>query len=393
MKRIRFTHCLFGIVVSIPIALAHDGPHKTAPADAFSAEALTQAPEQVSCVLESGTETTCLKLTVRHKPSDLEIGPFCPAQIDTEGGIWNWTGKAAGLYRVDEFFLRMIAEQGYQMFDENGTVHVSDIAKAEPTEEHSCIQVSEDDSVEITALIPLSPEMADRPKRLGIVNKVGMALNGTPIFSDAPSVHHTGHMPALDTCGGHVDPGGWYHWHANATDIESVFEATNIDASCHLTQIPAGLFGYAFDGYPIYGSLEASGAVPEDLDECGGHIGTMPDGTSGYHYHTSDAFPNLPKCLVGVPARTNFSTTAQAGIGAMPRAGTNVTRREPPGRRPDRARLERAADELGVSVEDLHQAIRQAGGRPPNFAAVAETLGVGEKELRSALPPPPGRRH
>lgn len=346
-------------------------------------------PETVDCVLETGQASHCLKLVVKHRPSDLGIGPFCPETLEGAGGIWPWDGEQPGLYRVNGDFLRMIAAEGYQMFDADGTVYLSDISIAAPTEAHTCIRVSEDTSVTITALIPLEPVMASRPSRLGVVNKVGMALSGAPIFSDAPSVHHTGHMPALDQCGGHVDPGGWYHWHANSNDIATVFEAESVDATCALEQDGAQLFGYAFDGFPIYGHLEPDGSLPQDLDNCRGHIGEMTNGDVGYHYHTGESFPNLPRCLNGVQSMDNFSTTAQVGVGANPPPGTEITRRDPPGggrgaRRgpPD---LSDAAQQLGIPEQELSRILRESG-RPPNLSIAAEQLNVSEAELSAALP-------
>jgi len=139
-------------------------------------------------------------------------------------------------------------------------------------------------------------------------------------------------MPALDTCGGHVDPGGWYHWHTASTDIETVFAHEDVDADCHLEQDASALFGYAFDGYPIYGSTDSDGAVPSDLDACNEHIGTTREHPKGaYHYHASLDFPNLPPCLIGVQAKENFTTTAEVGVGASPPPGQAITRRSPPG--------------------------------------------------------------
>jgi hypothetical protein len=54
-------------------------------------------------------------------------------------------------------------------------------------------------------------------------------------------------------------------------------------------------FGYALDGYPMFGSAEVDGAVPTDLDACNGHTGptaAQPEGE--YHYHSSAQFANLP---------------------------------------------------------------------------------------------------
>ena len=386
--------CLSALTLGLPSAThAHSGDHSE---QVISQDALTEAAVTVACTLENGLETECLQVKLKHKPTTLEIGPICPESLETKGGIWNWTGDLPGLYRIDAAFLEMIAGQGYQMFGADGSVFVSDISKAAPEEAHSCIQVSKDETIEITALLPLHPVMAERPTSLGVVSKVGIALTGTPIFSDAPSVAHTGHMPALDTCGGHVDPGGWYHWHANASDIETVFEAAQVDATCSLQQDASQMFGYAFDGYPIFGSRERSGAMPENLDDCGGHIGAMPNGIVGYHYHTSDSFPNLPTCLSGVPAIDNFRTTAQVGIGATPPPGTEITRLNPPGAGPNGARrrgppdLSDAANRLGIAEQDLRNALRRSG-RPPNLTDAAEELGISEQALSSALPERPPR--
>ncbi len=144
-----------------------------------------------------------------------------------------------------------------------------------------------------------------------------MAPDGVPIFADAPSVLHTGNFPALDQCGGHVDPGGWYHWHATSSDINSRFEHEEVDAHCNLDQSQSALFGFAFDGFPIYGSADNDEHIPNDLDECNGHFGTTNEFVDGiYHYHASLTFPNLPKCLKGIKARDNCFTTAKVGAGS-----------------------------------------------------------------------------
>jgi hypothetical protein len=48
-----------------------------------------------------------------------------------------------------------------------------------------------------------------------------------------------------------------------------------------------------------------------------------------------------------------------------------------------------AADNLGVSEQDLMQAIQDAGGRQLDIAKAAEALGVTQDDLRAALPLPP----
>jgi len=357
----------------------------------FAKTAFAEQPVTVDCTLEDGTASSCYKITVNYMPKDLDIGPFCPATLNDAGGIWDWTGVNAKLYRVDGAFLGMLDELGYSFFDEDGTVHTVDNATERPTVDHACINVSADESVEITMLLPVTPVMAGSPRPLGTVSKVGVALDGVPIFSDAPSIQQTGHMPALDTCGGHIDPGGWYHWHATSTDIETVFEKQGVAADCALDQDSAALFGYAFDGHAMYGSTEADGAEVTGLDACNGHIGATPTGEI-YHYHATDEFPNLPACLVGVQAVGNFSTTATAGVGATragadgrnepPRPGDGTSGQMPPG-------FAEAAETLGVTPEELVRALGDPQAGRPDMSAAAKALGITEDALRATLPPPP----
>jgi hypothetical protein len=285
----------------------------------------------------------------------------------------------------------MLDELGYRFFDEDGNVYSVDNATERPTVDHACINVSVDESVEITMLLPTDPVMADTPTQLGTVGKVGVALDGVPIFSDAPEIQVTGHMPALDTCGGHVDPGGWYHWHATSTDVATVFEAEDVAAECALEQNASAQFGYAFDGFALYGSHEPDGSEPMGLDQCNGHVAPVADGSEVYHYHASETFPNLPPCLVGVQAQDNFTTTATAGIGAQ-RAGEDGRNEAPrpegggPGGMPPG--FDEAAAALGVEAQALIEALG-GPGQQPDLAAAAEVLGVTKEALRSALPPLP----
>ncbi|PVB60976.1 YHYH protein [Labrenzia sp. 011] len=369
--------CCYVMAVALsapfPIAAgAHPDPRH------FSSTAFTQEPAIVECTLENGTETTCYEFTVGYQPEGLEIGPFCPASLDETGGIWDWDGENAGLYRLDRAFFEMLAEQGYRFYDENGDIAISDPGSGQrPALDHTCLMASPDESVVITIRLPVDPVMADEPTALGTVAKVGVALDGVPIFADAPSVLDTGHLPALDVCGGHIDPGGWYHWHATSTDVDTLFDAEGVAADCALAQDATAQFGYAFDGFPMFGSLEADGTEPQDLDACHGHVGETALGRT-YHYHASAAFPNLPPCLVGVVAQDNFATTAKAGIGAANFAGPGQGGGMPPGFRD-------AAQTLGVSAEALMEALGAPGQRP-DFAAAAQTLGVSEDALRDALP-------
>lgn len=378
MKQINVINTFAAAIVLTPAAaLAHPDPAQ------FAETAFTQDPAVVACTLEDGTQTECYEFTAAYKPAELKIGPFCPTNLDETGGIWDWDGDQAGLYQLDRAFFEMLAAQGYQFYDASGDIAISDPGSGQrPDADHACLMASQDESVVITMRLPVDPVMADTPTDLGTVAKVGVALDGVPIFADAPSVLDTGHLPALDACGGHIDPGGWYHWHGTSTDMDTVFKTEDVAADCALAQDASAQFGYAFDGFPMFGSLESDGTAPEGLDACGGHIGMTANGET-YHYHASESFPNLPACLVGVMAEDNFATTAAQGIGAD-RPDGDAPGAMPPG-------FDAAAETLGVTGEALMQAINDAGGREANLADVAATLGVDEGALRNALPTPPNQ--
>jgi hypothetical protein len=278
----------------------------------FGKDSLVREPSVVDCTLATGAAVKCTQLVVKYKPNNLEIGPFCPATLDDAGGIWSWDGEKPGLYRLNRAFFEMLNGMGYKFYDDDGKVHISDPGAGRPSYDNACLRAADAPDVQMTILIPNSPVKAETPTDLGTIAHVGVALDGVPIFADAPSVLKTGHLPALDTCGGHIDPGGWYHWHATATDINTVYKSKTVDATCGLTQSSGAQFAYAFDGYAMFGTTEADGTVPADLDACRGH--THAGGE--YHYHSTADFPNLPKCLVGVQAEGNFKTTAKTGIGA-----------------------------------------------------------------------------
>jgi|GEM_PF-2493212 len=93
-------------------------------------------------------------------------------------------------------------------------------------------------------MIPLVPEEADKVSEIPYLGPIGVSITGLPIY--APNeAEDLGYGDAvldgiLDTCGGHVDPMGTYHFHGRpgcpfdqASDLES------------------SVLGYAFDGYPI----------------------------------------------------------------------------------------------------------------------------------------------
>lgn len=281
------------------------------PMSLFTDDALTSEPTTVDCTLENGSDTTCYQLEVASLASTVDTdGPFCPETTTGEGGIWVWDGEEPGLYALDEGFWDLMVSQGFEFADDQGNVSTVDPAGGAPSDagtENSCLQASPDDSFHLQVLIPVTPEDLDEPTDLSTVAQTGLALDGVTIFGDAPSVADTGGLPALDACGGHVDPSGYYHWHFGAESIQANLDEAGADVTCEVDQDPEALVAFAYDGYGIYGP-EEDRAIPDDLDECSGHVSDMTEFGERYHYHLTYDSPNLPACRVGATAESKLTS-------------------------------------------------------------------------------------
>ncbi len=295
--------------------------------------ALTADAVVVECVLENGTETTCYQLEVASLASTVDTdGPFCPATTSDVGGIWVWDGDEPGLYALDGEFWALMTEQGYEFADAEGNITIVDPAGGAPSSaatENSCLQATADGSFHLQVLLPVAPENLDSATDLSTVAQIGLALDGVTIFGDAPSVGDTGGLPALDACGGHIDPSGYYHWHFGAESIQSNLDDAGADVSCSVEQDHEALVGFAFDGYGIYGP-EENGAIPTDLDDCSGHVSDTAELGESYHYHLSFDSPNLPTCRVGATA-TGKLTSPDNGSATLPDGGAGPGSGGPPG--------------------------------------------------------------
>ncbi|MDO6804433.1 YHYH protein, partial [Wenyingzhuangia sp. 1_MG-2023] len=153
-----------------------------------------------------------------------------------------------------------------------------------------------DSSLEVTFLIPVTPELRSEPYYFGTIDSIGMGVNGIPLTANPPSVTvaeagvggtGSGNIPALDLCGGHPDPSGYYHWHFIPQSINTVYAADDYnytelyDISCNNIYIdydnPSAFAGLAKDGFPLYGALDSvdgldtEPATVAELDECNGH--------------------------------------------------------------------------------------------------------------------------
>lgn len=225
--------------------------------------------------------------------------------------------------------------------------------------------------------LPISPRLAEVPTDAPLRGPIGVAVNGVALFGpedgpggDAVASHHGAYEEDrqhiwLGTCHGHAGPGGQYHYHADAGCVHwhepGAYSWDALDGSA------AGIVGFAFDGFPIYGmhGWDADGQVVEitsgyllrdgatgyggisdyeftdsigDLDECNGHVARTPDFPDGvYHYHATRhngdgelGFPYFPLCYVGVVEQANHAYGSTDNVAAGP-AGPPCP---PPGRPP-----------------------------------------------------------
>jgi hypothetical protein len=223
---------------------------------------------------------------------------------------------------------------------------------------------------EIDATITTQPVYSDTSTDTSL-GRIGVALSGAQIFNDYENpdrsvvaiddqvVHD--HVAFLDNCNGHTLVDGTnYHYHG----IPVCIAEAAAQAGQHSRMI-----GVLADGFPVYGNNDVGGivVVNDDLDACSGHSGPTPEFPEGiYHYHlTADEAPYMIDCYHG-----EVDVAANNGPGGG-------------GAAPDFAAV---ADQLGITEAELVGALGDT--RPPDFAAAAQALGVSEDDLRAAMPAP-----
>lgn len=219
---------------------------------------------------------------------------------------------------------------------------------------------------DILLRLPALPEAAVQASCVPM-GMIGFALTGAAIFNafdamgrDAPAYE------LQDSCNGHPERRGQYHYHNYSPCMPERGDAHS------------PLLGYMLDGFGIYGPHGEDGEVltSADLDACHGHSHEVEwDGKVRrlYHYHFTDDYPYTIGCYRGTPLRLHL---AGGPGGDTPGSAAGDPR----------GRLERAAKELGVSLEELRRAV---GPPPPDFEGAAAKLGISAERLRRALGAPP----
>lgn len=138
---------------------------------------------------------------------------------------------------------------------------------------------------------PITPTYSDTPSCMG--GEAGIMLTGVALFNgfDAEYRDAAAHE-VQDSCQGHPEKDGEYHYHSLSSCITDINETTVI--------------GYALDGFPITGPKVADNKylTTANLDECHGITSTIiVDGKSTvtYHYVMTQDFPYSVSCFRGKP--------------------------------------------------------------------------------------------
>jgi hypothetical protein len=151
--------------------------------------------------------------------------------------------------------------------------------------------------------LPASPTYSNIP--YCIRGEVGIMLTGVPLFDgfdaelrDAPA------HEAQDSCGGHPQNTGQYHYHDLSSCFKDISEKT--------------VLGYALDGFPITGPKMATDKylTTDDLDECHGITSEIVENgvtKTTYHYVMTYDFPYSASCFRGKPAQYMVISNGQGG--------------------------------------------------------------------------------
>jgi len=157
--------------------------------------------------------------------------------------------------------------------------------------------------------IPLRPRKAEQTTPLPM-GPIGVAINGIPFYNPYNREMRdavTGPFAEVfDSCCGHPDPMGRYHYHKYPVCVKSPFKDPKGEHS--------PLIGLAFDGYAIFGPNDTDGQPAVGLDDCNGHT----DETRGYHYHVTVKFPYILGAYRGVVELANLDGPRGRGFGGPP---------------------------------------------------------------------------
>jgi hypothetical protein len=294
------------------MADAMTGSHMLRVSDLMIRRELTTAVALTPCRLSDGAVSTCYAFQTTSMPSHA-AGPWCPRSAYEPGGYFvddvrhlrNPAGRDEEK-QVTVAWLREIDQRlGWSIVNPDGSVNITNDTELAMVADQEvgrwgygeaasygivnhCVQAQPIPRT-LTILIPSVPRAAAEPVDIVAAGLpgTGIALDGVLYFPPEPvgriTTYHN--VAPLDATGGHTGFAYDYHYH-RAREVPGV------------PNLRTRVYGFMFDGYPIYGATEPDGSAVRDLDRCQGHVTAR----LGYHYHASNAFPYLTTCLNGAVA-------------------------------------------------------------------------------------------
>lgn len=148
----------------------------------------------------------------------------------------------------------------------------------------------------VSFTVPVVPSETGAPSCLPL-GPIGVLLNGVLVFDALDAAgRDAGAHEVQDSCGGHPQMAGAYHYHAGSPCVLAGAKGRST------------LVGYALDGFGIYVERDASGNLPTDadLDECHGRTSAVTwDGARRviYHYDVTLEYPYTLGCFRASPVR------------------------------------------------------------------------------------------
>jgi hypothetical protein len=246
--------------------------------------------QKVSTTPKSGYLQSCQTTFNPNAPGPQAEGPWI------DGDTWDMTAKIAVAGSVSrEAVFEIAVSGGTRTITGNGLPSVSGtfpVAASDPAYQYdrnpNTIRAQS-----ISVSVPANPKRASTTTCVG--GSVGVTTKGIPIFN----AFDAGGRDAVanevqDRCGGHPQQAGQYHFHGFSACAKRT-----------------GLWGYAYDGFGIYGPKDQqTGKVlsTQDLDACHGITSTVKwkgKWKRIYHYVATDDFPYTVGCYRGTPRMTS----------------------------------------------------------------------------------------
>ena len=220
-------------------------------------------------------------------------------------GTWDFTRKPTvdGTLTLESKFEAKLDGQGNRIVTGNALprtpVGVFPIAQGSVAYQYDR-NPSHIEAHDVNLTLPANPTVLATPRCVPY-GATGILLTGNAFYhGSSTAASDAAAYEALDSCGGQSDGSFTYHTHFVTPCLT--------DALDNCAPGHSSLWGYAMDGFGIYGPRGEDGKVlaSKDLDECHGHTHTVDwDGksTSMYHYHWTYDFPYNVSCFRGVPVK------------------------------------------------------------------------------------------